>query len=227
MEIHPSFWSNLLSGALHFDAHKWDNVVAAGIVFLVILIMGLLVKSRVSLVPGHLQQVNEVVVSGILGLLEDNIGEHSRKYLPLIGSLGFFVFLSNLSGMIPGFSSPTSNINTTVACAVIVFLYYNFQGLKEHGIGYLKHFVGPMPLIAPLMIPIEIISHLARPFSLSVRLFGNISGEHVVAGVFYMICTPIVPALVMPFGLFGAFLQAFVFVLLSTIYIAGSIAHDH
>jgi F-type H+-transporting ATPase subunit a len=227
MEIHPSFWSNLLSGAFHFDAHKWDHVVAAGVVFLVILIMGLLIKSRVSLVPGHLQQVNEVVVSGLLGLLDDSIGEHSRKYLPLIGTLGFFIFLSNLSGMIPGFSSATSNINTTIACAVIVFLYYNYQGLKEHGIGYLKHFMGPMPMIAPLMIPIEIISHLARPFSLSVRLFGNISGEHVVVGVFYMLCAPIIPVLVMPFGLFSSFLQAFVFVLLSTLYVAGSIAHDH
>lgn len=227
MEIHPSLWTYLLSDQFHFDAYKWDHVVAAGVTFLLLTLMALAVKAGRKMVPGTLQQINEVVIEGLVGMLEENMGKEGRKYLPLIGTLACFIFVSNLLGMIPAFSAATGNFNTTVACALIVFVYYNFEGFREHGIGYLKHFAGPMPLIAPLMFPIEIISHLARPFSLAIRLFGNISGEHAVAGAFYSMVAILLPVPLMAFGLFAAFLQTFVFVLLTIIYIAGSIAHDH
>lgn len=230
MEIHPSFWTALLTDILHIDAHTmslWDHVVGAGVVFIILTLMAIAVKAGAKMIPGTLQQVNEVLLSGLLGMLDENIGHGSRRYLPLIGALAMFIFLSNLMGMIPLFSAPTSNFNTTVACAVIVFVYYNFEGFREHGIGYLKHFMGPFPALAPLMIPIEIISHLARPFSLAIRLFGNIGGEHAVTLAFYGLVAYLLPVPLMVLGLFAALLQTFVFVLLTQIYIAGSIAHDH
>ncbi|CAM2067839.1 F0F1 ATP synthase subunit A [Sulfidibacter corallicola] len=228
METHPSLWTLLLEGALHIDAIMWDHVVAAGIVFLFLTILGFMVKSKVSLIPSGLQQVIEVTLEGLLGMLDENIGPHGRKYLPLIGTLAFFIFMANFLGMVPSFSAATGNFNTTIACALIVFFYYNFEGLRENGVGYLKHFMGPIPLLAPLMIPIEIIGHLARPFSLGVRLFGNISGEHIVVLVFYtQLFAWLVPVPLMVIGLFAAFLQTFVFIMLTMVYIAGAIAHDH
>lgn len=230
MEIHPSLYTVLITKWFGLDPKMmmiWDHVVAAGIVFVLLTLLAIIVKSKTSMIPGNLQQFNEVIVSGLAGILEDNMGKEGRKYLPLIGTLGFFIFISNLMGMVPTFSAATGNFNTTVACAVIVFVYYNFEGFREHGIGYIKHFMGPMPFLAPLMFPIEIISHLARPFSLAIRLFGNISGEHTVVLVFYSMFAFLLPIPLMAIGLFAAFLQAFVFVLLSTLYIAGSIAHDH
>lgn len=230
MEIHPSVWTTLIAKALGKDIHEfalYDHVVASSIVFLILLVLALMVKAKMKLIPGKLQQVVEVVVVGLLGMLDDNIGKTGRKYMPLIGGLAFFIFLSNLLGMLPTFSASTSNFNTTIACALVVFLYYNYEGLREHGMGYIKHFMGPMLWLAPLMFPIEIISHLARPFSLGIRLFGNISGEHIVALVFYGMVPFLLPVPLMAIGLFAAFLQTFVFIMLSQVYIAGAIAHDH
>ena len=230
MEIHPSLWTTLIAKMLHKDLHDLamiDHVISAGILFVIILIMGLLVKSSISLVPGKLQQVLEVTVQGLDGLLVDVVGPEGRKYLPLIGGLAFFIFLSNFMGMVPSFSAPTGNFNTTVACAVVVFFYYNWQGFQEHGVGYVKHFLGPIWWLAPLMLVIEFIGHLARPLSLSMRLFGNISGEHVATSVFYDIFSFVLPLPMMALGLFAAFLQTFIFIMLTMVYIAGSISHDH
>ncbi len=222
MEIHPSLWTDLLG----IDK-MYDHIVAAIITFLVCTLLALAVKAKASLIPGNLQQFIELALQGLLGMIDENIGPQGRKYMPLIGTLAFFIFVSNLLGMVPTFSAATGNMNTTVACAVIVFFYYNALGLKEHGVGYFKHFLGPSPILAPLMLPIEIISHLARPFSLSVRLFANISGEHSVSLVFYGLIPFLLPVPLMALGLFAAFLQTFVFIMLSLVYIAGSIAHDH
>jgi F-type H+-transporting ATPase subunit a len=208
--------------------HKmYDHVVAALVTFLILLVLALVLKSKAKLIPGPLQQAIELVLQGILGMLDENIGPEGRKYLPLVGTLAFFIFVSNFLGLVPSFSAATANFNTTVACAVIVFLYYNFQGIKEHGGKYIMHFMGPMLPLAPLMFPIEVISHLARPFSLSMRLFGNISGEHSVALVFYGILPFFLPVPLMAFGLFAAFLQTFIFIMLTMVYIAGSISHEH
>lgn len=230
MEIHPSVWTMLIAKVLNKDLHDLaliDHVISASIVFLIVLIIALIVRSSISLVPGKLQQVLELVIQGLDSLLVDVIGPEGRKYLPLIGGLAFFIFLSNFMGLVPGFSAPTGNFNTTVACAVIVFLYYNAQGFKEHGVGYVKHFFGPIWWLAPLMLVIEVIGHMARPLSLSMRLFGNISGEHVATGVFYKIFSFVVPLPMMGLGLFASFLQSFIFIMLTMVYISGSISHDH
>lgn len=231
MEIHASLWTWLAANILHKDLETFkffDHAIAAGFTFLICMVIVFALKSKIKLIPGPLQQLVEVVLQGLSGMLEDNVGPGGKKYLPLIATLAFFIFISNLLGMIPTFSPATGNFNTTVACALIVFIYYNYLGIKEHGFGYIKHFMGPIWWLAPLMLPIEIISHIARPFSLSVRLFGNISGEHIVTAVFYTQLIPwLVPVPIMFIGLLAAFLQTFVFIMLTQIYIAGAVAHEH
>jgi len=230
MEIHPSLWTMLIAKILHKDMHDLaliDHVISAGIVFVVVLIIGLIIRSSINLVPGKLQQLLEVTIEGLQNVLLDVMGPQGTRYLPLIGGLAFFIFISNFFGLVPGFSAPTGNLNTTVACAIIVFLYYNFQGFKEHGVGYFKHFLGPVWWLAPLLLIIEVIGHLARPLSLSVRLFGNISGEHIATGVFYDMFAYLLPLPMMVLGLFASFLQTFIFIMLTMVYIALSISHDH
>lgn len=230
MEIHPSLWTMLIAKALHKDLHSLalvDHVISATIVFSLVLIVGLMVRSSISLVPGKMQQFLEVIIIGLNNLIADVIGPEGKRYLPLIGGLAFFIFISNFLGMVPSMSAPTGNFNTTVACAIVVFLYYNYLGFKEHGMSYGKHFLGPIWWLAPLMLIIEIIGHLARPLSLSMRLFGNISGEHVATGVFYDIFSFILPLPMMALGLFAAFLQSFIFIMLTMVYISGSISHEH
>jgi len=175
--------------------------------------------------PGKIQQILELVVEFLNGQLEEIIGHGAKKYLPMVATIGIFILLMNLCGQIPGFASPTSSINVTVGCALVVFLYYNYLGIRKQGlVPYLKHFAGPVPLMAPLMVPIEIISHLARPFSLSVRLFANIFGEHQVVAVFFALVPFIVPLPIMALGVFASFLQAFIFMVLTMIYIAGAVS---
>jgi len=230
MEIHASLWTYLIAKLLQKDLSEllvYDHLIGVGIVFLLLTVLAVIVRANVKLIPGKLQQTMELIVGALLGMLDENIGKEGRKYLPLIGTLAFFIFTCNFLGLLPTFSAATGNFNTTIACALVVFIYYNFEGLRENGAGYLKHFAGPIPLLAPLMIPIEIISHLARPFSLGVRLFGNIGGEHLVSYVFYGMVPLLVPVPIMAIGLFASFLQTFVFIMLTMVYIAGAIAHDH
>ncbi|MGQ0793208.1 MAG: F0F1 ATP synthase subunit A [Deltaproteobacteria bacterium] len=153
--------------------------------------------------------------------------EKAMKYFPLLATSFFFILFSNLMGLIPGFLSPTGNFNTTVACGLVIFVMYNYYGFKEHGISYLKHFAGPVLFLAPLMIIIEIISHLVRPASLSLRLFWNMTGDHLVLGIFTELTHIVIPAIFVGLGLFVSLLQAFVFTVLSAIYISLSVAHEH
>lgn len=176
------------------------------------------------LVPGNKPTpatLLEVAVEAILGLMEGVMGERAWKYFPLIGALFIYIFTCNVIGLIPGLVPPTENINTNAACAVIVFLYYNFVGIRENGLkNYLKHFLGPVIWLGPLMLIIELISHFVRPVSLSVRLFGNMTGDHMVLGLFSELVPFLVPIIFLGLGLFISFIQAFVFSLLSIIYIA-------
>ena len=178
--------------------------------------------------PGKIQQILELVVEFLNSQMEEVIGHGGKKYLPMVATIGIFILLMNLCGQIPGFASPTSSINVTVGCALVVFLYYNYLGVRKQGlIAYLKHFAGPVPWLAPLMIPIEIISHLARPFSLSIRLFANIFGEHQVVVVFFALVPFLVPIPFMAFGLFASALQAFIFMILTMVYITGAVSEEH
>jgi len=206
-----------------------QHVTFAVLVFLFCVIFFSLICKGLSVEkPGKIQQVLELAVQFLNGQLEDIVGHGGKRYLPMVGTIGIFILLMNLCGQVPGFASPTSSMNVTVGCAIVVFLYYNYLGVRKLGvISYLKHFAGPVPWMAPLMIPIEIISHLARPFSLSVRLFANIFGEHQVVAVFFGLIPFILPLPIMVLGLFGSFLQAFIFMVLTMIYISGAVAEEH
>ena len=203
-----------------------DYVVMSLIVAAFLVLFFGLAGRRRKLVPGKLQDVLELVIEFFQGLLTDIIGPEGKKYLPMVGTVGLFIFFSNILGLIPGFMSPTSKLNVTVGCALTVFVYYHYQGMKSQGVlKYLKHFMGPIPLLAPLMIPIELISHFSRPVSLSIRLFSNIFAEEVLIVVIASIIPYVLPLPFMALSLFTGLLQAFVFVLLSCIYISGAVAH--
>jgi F-type H+-transporting ATPase subunit a len=193
---------------------------------LLILLLGL-ASRKPALVPGRRQNVAEMIIQLFEGLIVDTMGPEGRKYLPVIGTVGLFIFGCNMIGLVPGFMSPTSKLNVTIGCALSVFVYYHYQGIKAQGaLKYLKHFMGPIPAMAPLMVPIELISHFSRPVSLSIRLFSNIFAEEVLIVVIASIIPILLPLPFMALSIFTAFLQAFVFVLLSCIYIAGAVEHE-
>jgi len=206
----------------------------------IILALGLfsyLISRRLEIVPDNIQSVAELLVEGIKGLVEETMGHHGSKYFPLIATFGIYILISNLLGLIPGFLPPTSNLNTTAGLAIIVFFTTHIIGIKEHGIKYLKHFIGPieglpiilMIIMAPLMIFVESISHLVRPVSLSLRLFGNIMGHELVVGVLLMLMPLAYPLLALStaLGVLVVFIQAFIFSLLSMMYIGGALEEPH
>jgi F-type H+-transporting ATPase subunit a len=206
-----------------------DHIVFALIVFLFCCVFFPLVRRSFSMErPGKVQQILEVIIEFVNAQLEEIIGHGGKQYLPMIATIGIFILLMNMVGLIPGFMSPTSRVGVTAGCALVVFLYYNYLGIKKHGIlKYLKQFAGPVPLLAPLMIPVEIISHLARPFSLTVRLFANIYGEDLIIVVFFSLFPLILPLPIMALAIFTSFLQAFIFMVLTMIYISGAVAEEH
>ena len=156
------------------------------------------------------------------------MGHHDGpQHVVLLGTFFIFILISNLIGIIPGFESPTQAIDVTAGCAVVSFLYYNFVGIRKNGLGYFKHFVGPIPALFFLMIPIEIISHLARPLSLSIRLFANMYAGEKVTLVFLGLVPLAVPAIFMGLHVFVAILQAYIFMLLSAMYVGGAVAEEH
>jgi len=212
-------------GAIGGHGQEWIILSHFVLVLGIILLISRMAVRRLQLVPTGSQNVMEAFVGGIISMGSDTMGEkNARVYMPLIGSLALVIFVSNMIGVIPGFEAPTSNINFTLALALIVFVYYNYLGIKKNGfINYFKHFMGPMPILAPLMFPIEIISHLSRIISLSFRLFGSIRGDDMFLMVLLMLVPWILPLpgffLLTAFG----FLQAFIFSILTYVYIAGSI----
>ena len=201
-------------------------VMCLFVALFLILFLGLSAR-KISFVPSKRQSILELIIQTFEGLLADTVGEEGNKYLPLIATVGLFILCSNLIGLIPGFMSPTSKLNVTAGCALVVFVYYHWQGIRAQGLlKYLKHFAGPVPLLAPLMIPIEVISHFSRPVSLSIRLFGNIFAEEVLIVIMASIIPFFLPLPFMAIAIFTAVIQSFVFVLLACIYIAGAVAHE-
>jgi len=203
-----------------------DFLVMVIIVALVLIVLLGLASRRPRLVPGARQSVAEMIVQVFEGLIVDTVGPDGRKYLPVIGTVGLFVFGCNMIGLVPGFMSPTSKLNVTLGCALVVFFYYHAQGVKAQGLKYFKHFLGPIPALAPLMVPIEVISHFSRPVSLSMRLFGNIFAEELLIVIMASIIPYLLPLPFMAVAIFTSLIQSFVFVLLSCIYIAGAVAHE-
>ncbi|MBI4467709.1 MAG: F0F1 ATP synthase subunit A [Acidobacteria bacterium] len=177
--------------------------------------------------PGTGQQALELIIGGVRGLVRDNIGPHGMKYFPMIGTFAVFIGVSNLMGLIPGLIAPTTNFNVPLGLAMLSFVYYNYIGIRENGLfGYLKHFAGPSLAMAALFFPVEIISNLARIISLSMRLLWNMFGDETLVGAFGQIFAWGLPVILMPLGLFVALMQAFIFTMLSILYIA-EVSHHH
>ena len=202
-----------------------DHVIMALLVVAISAILFPLASRRISRDnPGPLQHILEVTVGALKGLLREIIGPHGDRYLYIIGSFAVFIFISNMFGLFFFLQPPTSNPNTTFGLALTSFLYFNYQGIRKQGfLHYLKHFAGPIWWLAPLMFPIELIGNFARVLSLGMRLFGNIFGEHTATGIFIGLIPFIAPWPMMGLGIFGAFLQTFVFIMLSMVYISGAI----
>jgi len=220
-------------------------IILAGVAFMA--------TRRLELVPRGAQNAMEVVLEQIQGMIDDVMGPQGRPYLPFIATLGLFILTANLMSLVPGLAGPTTNLNTTAACALVVFFAYHAIGLRKQGVvTYIKHFMGPVWWLAPLMMPIEIISHLARPLSLTLRLFGNMVGGHILLAVIFflmglngligwalhgglagalvgglsgVIAIVFTVGFLYPLKMLVSFLQAFIFVMLTMLYIAGAIEH--
>jgi len=237
---HPILFLNLLfeKMGLHVvgadQAHSLQDyllqphVTYTWLVMLVLVVLGKVAASRLEMVPKGGQNFFEVALTGIEDFMIGVTGEHGRFVFPLIATLGFFILISNYLGMIPGFFAPTASLNTTGACALIVVVFTHVIGVKFHGVKYVKHFMGPVWWLTPLIMPIEIIGHIARVLSLSIRLFGNVFGEELVLGILFFLAGMYLAPLPMMFlGLFTGFIQAFIFCLLSMMYFAGAMEHAH
>jgi F-type H+-transporting ATPase subunit a len=221
-------WGNFAHGQPLSILERFDHLLASVLAALVTILVVALMRRRMRVVPGPLQQIMEFIVSFLREMLSDNIAHHSERYLPLVGTLGFFILLNNLFGLLPGMPSGTSNWNVTLGCALVVFGYYNFHGMKEQGFfKYWGHFAGPIWWLAPLMFPLELLGLLSRILSHSLRLFGNIAGEHVVSLIFFSLAPLLLPVPMMVMGLFFGLIQTFVFLMLTVIYISGAVAHEH
>jgi F-type H+-transporting ATPase subunit a len=235
---HPILFINLLLEKLGVhvpaqvnsvsDSLLQPHVTYTWVVMLVLIGLSALATRSLKTVPDGGQNFFEMVITGIEDFMIGVTGEEGRFMFPLIASLGLFILCSNYLGMIPGFYSPTASLNTTAACALIVVVMTHVLGVKFHGAKYIKHFMGPVWWLTPLIMPIELIGHGARVLSLSIRLFGNVFGEELVLGIlFFLAGLYLAPLPMMFLGLFTGFIQAFIFCLLSMMYFAGSIEHAH
>lgn len=236
-EHHSYYFLSQIPGLEHAPVHVVHGVFVG---ILLVFLLGFarlhlataMRKAETALVPSSkvtYRNIFEIISERLYVLCEGVMGEHDAKiYFPFIGTLFVFVFTCNIIGLIPGFSAATDNLNTTLALGAFVFIYYNITGIKVNGVvGHIKHFMGPIWWLAPLMFIIEIISHLIRPLSLALRLRWNMTGDHIVLGVFSGLVPFLLPIPFMVLGAFVAFVQAFVFCLMTMVYISMSTAHDH
>lgn len=226
-------WFGWLSGGKidHHTIHIFHGVL----VFVALLVAALLYRWSLKTVEQEvvpsagvgLKNILQSTVENLLGLIEGIIPHHGADYFPLLGAVFIYIFVSNMLGLIPGLLPPTENFNTNAAVAICVFIYFNAMGIKKQGAKkYLAHFMGPMMSLVVLIFPIEIIGTLIRPFSLSLRLFGNINGDHMVLGNISEMVPLIIPVIFLAFGIFVSFIQAFVFTLLSSVYVALAVDTD-
>ena len=205
------------------------NAVAMEVLVVAFLvIVFIMVRSRLSVEsPGGLQHMFEGINGFIEGQSRDVIGHHSERFTPFLVALGLFILIANLFGVVPGLESPTGSPVVPLGCAICAFVYYQVQGFKTSGVGYLKHFLGPMWWLSPLMLPLEIISHLARLMSLTIRLYANMFAGDMVTLVFFSLIPIAVPVIFLGLHIGVALLQAYIFVLLTTVYLAGAVATEH
>jgi len=223
---HPILFLDVIFGK--FNLHIPPHVTYAWIVSLILLGLGLLASRRISLIPKGAQNVFELVVGGLEEFMVEITGEEGRAFFPYIATVFLFIMFCNLIGLIPGFFSPTANINTPLSMALCTFVFTHYLGVKYHGVKYVKHFLGPIPALAPLFFPIEVVGHFARVLSLTLRLFGNIMGEDLVLAILLFLAGKFLAPLPMMFlAVFTSAVQGFIFTLLAMMYFAGSMEHAH
>jgi F-type H+-transporting ATPase subunit a len=205
----------------------YPHVTYMWVVMLLLLATAYLTTRHLQALPAAGQAMMELVIGGLVGFMERVMGHHAKQHLPLIGGIVLFIVSANLLGIIPGLFSATANINITAGCAITIFLYYQYIGFRRHGVAYIKHFTGPVWWLAPLMLPIELISHFIRPFTLALRLFANMRGHEIVLIILTLLVPIVAPLPIVFLGIFVSFIQGFVFMLLSMIYIAGAEEEHH
>ena len=213
----------------------YSSIIGSLFTLLVCTIVGYSFKKSIekngkNLAPSDRVSIRNFIEAGmdfLYNLTKEHCGDRYRAFLPLMCGLFFFILVSNLSGLVPGLPPTTENFNTNLALGLVAFLCYNYAGIKEHGISYIKQFTGPFLVLAPLFLGIELVSHAVRPLSLAFRLLANIFCDHLLLGVFSGLVPLVVPAVFLLFGLLVAFIQSFVFTLLTGIYVNMAISHDH
>lgn len=225
----------LLSTFLHMDevtiggqVVEFKHVFYSWVCMAILFIVAYFLRKRLTIVPGKLQNFFEALIGTIEDFVCTTMGEVGRKFVPLLAGMFIYIFSMNLMGLIPGFDAPTANLNTTVCMAVFVLLLYNAVGLYRWKAHYIHHFTGPSKWLIPLMFPLEVVSHLSRPVSLSLRLFGNIRGEEIVMILFFVMAPILGTIPIYALFLLGKSMQAFVFFMLTMVYIKGAIeAPEH
>ena len=216
-----------LIGLGHF-AHAYPQVIYTWFVMLLLILLGLAAAKSVSMIPTKMQNFFELIVSGIEEFMVDITGEEGRWLFPIVATVFIYIAVCNLIGLVPGFFPPTASLNTTASCALVVVVFTHIIGIKYHGIKYIKHFLGPVWWMIPIILPIEVIGHVARILSLSFRLFGNMMGHELVLAILFTLAGAFfAPLPIMALGIFVALVQAFVFFLLSVMYFTGAMEHAH
>jgi len=228
---HGFTWVGAIPGLSAMPPH----LVTALLVMVLLLIFGLRARAQLAAatdptVPDTgftARNIAEVLTEFITSLAEGVLGHDAPKYVPLFGSLFLFILAANLVGLLPGFTPPTDNFNITFGLGFVSFIAYNFYGIRAHGVAYLKQFTGPLLVLAPLMIVVEGFSHLFRPASLAIRLYGNMFADHLVLGIFTNLTKVVIPVIFYALGTFVSLVQALVFTLLTMVYVGLAISHDH
>ncbi len=228
--MHPYLFLVKLFEAIglgHF-ANAYPHVIYSWFVMIILIILGAVAAKGISMIPTKAQNVFEILISGIEEFMVEITGEEGRWLFPISATIFIYIVVCNLIGLVPGFLPPTASVNTTLSCAIPVVIFTHVIGVKYHGVKYIKHFMGPVWWLAPLIFVIEIIGHAARILSLSIRLFGNMMGHELVLGIlFFLAGLFLAPLPIMALGIFVAVVQAFVFFLLSIMYFTGAMEHAH
>ncbi len=227
---HPIFFLTKLFEVIGLGdfAHHYPHLIYTWLAMIIIVgLMGLAARG-VSMIPGKAQNFIELLVNGIEDFIVDVAGEEGRRFFPVLATVFIYILVCNLFGLIPGFYPPTATVNTTASCALVVVPMTHIIGVMYHGPKYIKHFMGPIWWMSPIILPIELIGHTARVLSLSIRLFGNIAGHELVVGILFMLAGMFfAPLPIMALGIFVSLVQAFVFFLLSIMYFSGAMEHAH
>lgn len=228
--MHPYLFLVKLFEAIglgHF-ANAYPHVIYSWFVMIILIIFGAVAAKGISMIPTKAQNIFEILISGIEEFMVEITGEEGRWLFPISATIFIYIVVCNLIGLVPGFLPPTASVNTTLSCAIPVVIFTHVIGVKYHGVKYIKHFMGPVWWLAPLIFVIEIIGHAARILSLSIRLFGNMMGHELVLGIlFFLAGLFLAPLPIMALGIFVAVVQAFVFFLLSIMYFTGAMEHAH